>query len=607
GIWQGASTVRGDFVLSPNAPTTLAPGDEAEVSVGVANNLTDIGDQKAPVAVTLKTGPGLQVVGPATQNIPLASMREGVLMFRVKATDTLGSADLDFNASYGKHAARLSTDVSVRPNAAYRTSLVTTRVAPGSQADVGDLRALYAPYAQRNAVLSSSPVVLARGLTSYLINYPNTCSEQLISAAMPRLIVAKWPAAPGFVQALQPAFEGAPVSNSQALANFLNILQTRQNDAGGFGLWAATPTAQPFVSAYAMHFLLEARQRGVAVPQSAIAAGNQYLKELAADDSQTSLSDLRTRAYAIYLLTVQGNVTTHQIAAVQASLDELYPKQWKNDLVAAWLAASYKLLQQDSEANKLIAGPLKVLQRAKPSSEHFDFADYYDPAVRDASVLYILSRQFPERAKALPPQVFENIAWPLEQGDYNTLSSAMTILALDSYAGIDPGNLDQLAIDSVTAKGAVQTLGKPLGRLLQATDWGADAAKLRFANRSKQLAWSVVTQSGYDRSAPTKAIKQGLEIVREYTASDGKPLGTVTVGQEIEVHVKVRAIGIDGSDALDDVAVVDLLPGGFDPVLRAPPPANAGGAPDSDDEASGDSDQKAAQEQWTSPLGLDSS
>ena len=35
GTTRTATTVRGDFVLSPNAPTTLAPGDEADVSVGV--------------------------------------------------------------------------------------------------------------------------------------------------------------------------------------------------------------------------------------------------------------------------------------------------------------------------------------------------------------------------------------------------------------------------------------------------------------------------------------------------------------------------------------------------------------------------------------------
>lgn len=598
GIWQGTTTVRGDFVLSPNAPTTLAPGDEAKVSVGVANNLTDIGKQAVPVFVTLKTSPGLRIIGPAMQSVSLASMKEGDVVFRVKATDKLGSADLAFGASYGKHAAKQTTTVSVRPDVSYRVSIDTHRVAPGSRFDFDKLRDLYVPYARRNAVMSSSPIVLARGLTSYLINYPNYCTEQIISAAMPRLIVTNWPAAQTFVPALKPAFDEKPIGNAEALSHFIATLQTRQNNEGGFGLWAATPTSLPFISDYAMHFLLEARGHGIDVPQSMIDSGNAYLRQLAADDSLTTLSGLRERAYAIYLLTVQGNVTTNDIASVQKHLDNLYPRQWKRDLAAAWLAASYKLLQQDGEADKLIAGPIEVLARSRADVDSFDFADYYGPAIRDASVLYILAKQFPQRANALPPQALENLAWPLEHDDYNTLSSAMTLLALDAYAGANAKGLDKMSIHALTAKGAATSIGKVTGNLLQAEGWNADSAKLRFANQSNQTSWSVVTQSGYDRDPPPTAIKNGLEIVRDYTDEHGKPLDKITLGQEIEVHVKIRALG----DAeVPNVAIVDLLPGGFDPVLRsAPPPASA----DSGAESGDDNGERAG---WTSPIGLDSS
>ncbi|HJP98054.1 MAG TPA: alpha-2-macroglobulin, partial [Rhodanobacteraceae bacterium] len=532
GTWQGTTAVRGDFVLSPNTPTTLAPGDEAVISVGVANNLTDA-KQAVPVAVTLKTGPGLRIVGPATRSVSLASMKEGEVAFRVKATDELGSADLAFTASYGNHTAKQTTDVSVRPATAYRVSIDTSRVAPGSSLDFDKLRDLYAPYARRNAVMSSSPIVLARGLTSYLINYPNYCTEQIISAAMPRLIVANWPAAQAFMPALQPAFEKKPVSNADALGRFIATLQARQNGEGGFGLWAATPTSQPFISDYAMNFLLEARQRGVAVPQGMIDSGNSYLRQLAADDSLATLAGLRNRAYAIYLLTVQGNVTTNDIASVQKRLDDLYPKQWKSDLAAAWLAASYQLLQQEGEADKLIAGPLGVLTRARPDADSFEFAEYYGPAMRDAAILYVLAKQFPQRAGALGPQVLENLAWPIEHDEYNTLSSAMTLLALDAYADANAKGLDRMSIDALSAKGVATSIGKLAGNLLQADGWNADASKLRFANRSDQIAWSVVTQSGYDRNAPSTAIKDGLEIVRDYTDDHGKPLDRITLGQEI--------------------------------------------------------------------------
>jgi uncharacterized protein YfaS (alpha-2-macroglobulin family) len=89
----------------------------------------------------------------------------------------------------------------------------------------------------------------------------------------------------------------------------------------------------------------------------------------------------------------------------------------------------------------------------------------------------------------------------------------------------------------------------------------------------------------------TQAIKNGLEIVREYTAAGGKPLGQITVGQEIEVHLKIRAIG---DKNVGDAAIVDLLPGGFDPVAEPPPAdANNGGADDKSDSGN-DTDQDTA-------------
>jgi uncharacterized protein YfaS (alpha-2-macroglobulin family) len=429
--------------------------------------------------------------------------------------------------------------------------------------------------------------------------------------AMPRLIVSKWPQVPVFAHALQPAFggeEAKKISNQEALGKLVDVLHSRQNSEGGFGLWAATPDAQPFVSDYAMNFLLEARDRGTAVPQDMLDAGNKYLQQLAANDGMDSLELLRQRAYAAYLLTRQGNVTTNALAAIQKRLQEAYPKEWKSDLAAAWLAASYKLLKQDDEANRLMAGPERVLSRSKPD-EAYRYDYYYDPLVRDASVLYLLAKHFPERAKALPARVFENIAWPLAHDYYNTLSSSMTILALDSYAGQTGGELDKLGIQEVHADGSVKAISSIQGNLLQAGSWDAAATKLRFVNQSDLPAWRVASQSGYDRVQPEKAIANGLEIIREYTDAQGKALDTVNLGKEIDVHVKIRATG---KDAVGNVSIVDLLPGGFEPVIEPPPAVDAAQNSDNsgNDNANDGNNQDSntsAPPAWRSPIGLSQS
>src|SRR5258708_8328573 len=54
----------------------------------------------------------------------------------------------------------------------------------------------------------------------------------------------------------------------------------------------------------------------------------------------------------------------------------------------------------------------------------------------------------------------------------------------------------------------------------------------------------------------------------EYTEKNGKPITTVTLGDELQVHLRFRALG---AQPISSVALVDLLPGGFEVVENATP------------------------------------
>ncbi len=598
GTFEGATTVRGDFVLSPNVPTTLAPGDEAEVSVGVANNLTGLGGKDVPIAVNLKTGPQLQVVGEAAKTLSLGEMREGVAIFRVRATDKLGSGNLTFTAGYGGKGAKQSVDLSVRPASPMRTDLAFGHVDAHSRGDVTDLRDMHDEYAKRDASFSTVPVVLARGLAAYLVDFPHYCTEQVISAAMPALILGQRPEF-GDVKPARMSDDAAPPADP--VAALFDTLRARQNGQGGFGLWTATPDTNVFATDYAVHYLIEAGDRGVAVPRDMLTAADGALRQIAADDSGDSLAQMRQRAYAIYLLTRQGNVTTNDLASLQRRLQETYPKEWKNDLAAAWLASSYQLLRQDRLANDLIAGPRKLLGR-KPADEAYSYAEYYDTPIRDATVLYLLAKHFPEQAKALPPETIENLVRPLGKGHYNTLSSGMVILALDAWAKDAGGDTSKLTIGAVAANGTVTPIGSPKGSLVDA-HWTAGTQRLRLVNDADITAWYGVAQSGFDRKPSTDTRKDGLEITRTYTDLKGKAIDTVNTGDEIDVHVRIRATNADG---VPNVAIVDLLPGGFEPVLDTAPPASddastASASDSADASEEGDASENSGEDEGTAP------
>ena len=587
GIVQNSTTVRGDFVLSPNVPGMVAPGDEFEVSVGVANNLTGLGGKEVPIKVTLAPTNGLEIVGAADQEIKLAEMREGVLLYKLRAKEVLGAAKLDFHAAYADKSAKIGTEVSVRPASAYRTDLIVGDLDRGS-ADVKPLRDMHDAFAKRDIAASYTPLVLAQGLSAYLADFPHRCTEQLVSQGMPALVFG---AHPEYGRIKTDTTKGsAEAKSAEALQALFAVMHSRQNGEGGFGLWTATPVSERYVSVYAMQFLIEAKERGQRLPGDMLDAGNKYLFQLAGDESDGSLDGLRERAFAAYLLTREGNVTTNYLAAVQKRLDDSYKDRWHDDLAAAYLAASLKLLKQDKEADRLIDGPQKVLTRAIIENA-YRFARYYDPLVRDAAMLYLISKHFPERAHALPPTAIANIVRPIQRGWYNTLSSATAILALDAYA--TQAGEGKITLSELHKDGSVAPITTQPGALVRGV-FDSAAVALRVDNAADAHVWYAASQAGFDRGPPTSELKQGLEIVREYTDASGKPLTGATLGQEIDVHLKIRATE---SDSTGNIAIVDLLPGGFEPVLTPPP------APPDDATADANA-QPAPTPAWRSPIGL---
>src|SRR5205814_1756019 len=136
------------------------------------------------------------------------------------------------------------------------------------------------------------------------------------------------------------------------------------------------------------HFLMEARDRGHTVPADMLRLAESYLEQLAASEPtgpDRSMAGERVRAYAIYLLTRQGRVTTNYAAAMQQRLEERYAKVWRQDLTAAYLAAVYRLMKQDRLADKLIA-EVKFDGGGRTS-----FETYYDGLIHNSGLLYIIA------------------------------------------------------------------------------------------------------------------------------------------------------------------------------------------------------------------------
>jgi len=182
--------------------------------------------------------------------------------------------------------------------------------------------------------------------------------------------------------ASRPEFGVVRSRDPQPLANTFSILQSRENDQGGFGLWSSSPDTAEFPTVYVAHFLLEARERGQKIPSEMLATVNDWLTRFASTPAST-LADGRLRAYAVYLLARQGIKPNTALSNVEQELSRRYTQAWPTDLAAAYLAATYRLMQRNDEADRIVRNVPWAQQKGEWGEEI-----YYDAVVHDAQLLY---------------------------------------------------------------------------------------------------------------------------------------------------------------------------------------------------------------------------
>lgn len=539
------TTVKGPFVISPNAPVVVAPDDEFEVTVGVSNNMEGSGEN-AVIKVMLTPSRHLSVVGDAKKSVKISEGSESKVVFRVKATHHLGSGSMKFTASYAENSSRLTTTLSVRPAVPYMATFISGYENSG-EADVTMKRKLLANYAEQIASGSHSPLVMVEGLGVYLQNFAHGCAEQMVSKVFPYLGLLNHPRYPVDKKKVRKDFEMV-----------IMALRSRQTAQGGFRFWPGQSVAQgiDFPSVYIMHFLTDAKELGYPVPNDVLRRGLDYLMNIARRPSN-SMELARLRAYAIYIMTRNEIMTSNYIIDLYSELERQYQASWMNDITSTYMAASFHLLK-NKELQQKILGGYKFDTDKKYLTSDFD-----SKLNQDAQYIYLLARHFPDQFEdKVGGDAFMAIVEPLNKGEYNTLSASYSMLALGAYSKYFKGaaNDDAIQISAVNADGKKHFLKRDTGTF----------AKVNFPVNSKTIAFDageklfyVVSQAGYERELPKKEIREGLEIYRDYYNKAGEIITSSPIGSEVEVRIRIRALN---DSRASNIAIVDLLPGGFEVV-----------------------------------------
>jgi len=532
------SLVRSAFVISPNVPMMAAPGDEFDISVTVTNLQRGVGEN-GRVRLSVFPSEHLTITGNTEFNLQIAEGRDHTLTIPVKAAGPLGGAQIRFSASNNNETSQLSAFLSVRPAVPYRVSLYTG-VIKNRSAEVTIDRNIYEEFHTRNAALSYLPMGLAKGLSFFLSTFPYGCSEQLVSQAFPFLY-------PQLFRDL--GFSRTEANDS--IANVINALQARMKENGAIGIWTPRSHDDPLLTVYAAHFLTEAGKAGHFVPNALMQRILQACRSIA-EGSNSSLYDLTTRSYAIYILTLNEIITTQLIESLKRDMSR--NSATETGLAGLYLAGSYAMLQRTTDASAMLSMVTRTMARN-------DSYRYIDELMYHAVYLNIVSRHFPSRLRDISENLLTDMASQMERQAYTTLSANHALMAIDSYMKAVP--------TAVTGRFTVQEILKnnqrrdlaPSGTTLFTVPFSAEAAKISLENRDNLNLFYQITAAGFDRELPTAEIKNGIEVFREFLDESGRTASAFKIGDIVTVRINLRSLG---DREYRDVAIVDLIPAGLE-------------------------------------------
>lgn len=539
-------TVRSDIILTPTTPLFMAPGDTGKASLTIANTIKGSGKEAEFVLNGSHTGS--LTLSDLPEKITVPEGEERSVGFTLKSGEEPGAASVTLTATLGGQTQSAQATLSVRPATPKETTL-SAGYAENGKASIAIKRDMIEAHAERSLSVSALPTAYTYGLLRYLDEFPYGCSEQTISKALPQLSLA---GAPEF----SPRENTMKAHIDDAIATML----MRQTPAGAFSLWDGDTTGDDFVTVYALDFLVQARDAGQAVPSEMTESGLRYLRNWI-NQGVKSRDDARRKAYGVYVLTRSGIVTTNEILHLLKYASDSKWADWEKDLGAAYIASAYKLMQQTDLAEKAISAFEAGLSAKDISYKSRDFSHDYTPFIKYARAISLMALHFPERMEKLDRGIAFKLAGYIGEQNYTTLSSAYAIQALQDYARLAGGSL---AKDGVKLEVDGSQMPMSGDDILHAELAGTPKL-LDITGKGDPLFWNL-SETGFDKAAKAQSMAQNIEISRTYQTMDGKPLGdSVAIGDIVDAVIRIRS----HERPLENIAIVDLLPGGFEIDLNA--------------------------------------
>lgn len=380
--------------------------------------------------------------------------------------------------------------------------------------------------------VSDDIVADLRYVEDYFYNYSNMCSEQTSSSIL----------------ALLPGSE-ANKKYADKVQELVDYLAKIQNSDGGWGYWAGRDSYD-YNTAYVIFALIEAREAGFEVSESAIDQGVKYLDdELRSDDS------FRKSAFGIYVLSENGIYKTSHASNLYDRIPS-HPEEFQN---IAYLLKFYKNYLEGDEiglserplVKERISDISTIFMDNLYESEHTakwseastisSFWRFYQSDQRVTAIVLESMLQDSNKEELLP--VVNYLKSELETKNLGTLNKYHILRALTKAKEVysfSANAIDGVEVNGIEYKEFVvneeensKTLQIPLNNDLSVLEGSVLVPDDGLAYYDVKVSYSIDAENEW-------AQDDGMTIYTEIFAMDGTPLeNTLKWGEQYKVRAYV--------------------------------------------------------------------
>jgi uncharacterized protein YfaS (alpha-2-macroglobulin family) len=562
GKGESALLVTRPLVARPALPRFLRSEDRFTAGVVVNRRSGAAGRVSVTAAAS-----GVELAGARTRTTELEPGRGREVRFDFQRPPG-DSAGFRFDARSGTDADAVRVSLAVLPSYRPRFYTVAGVLRDTATADIPIPEGLDAARSEVSVSFGTSPLAVIRGAERWLRVYPYWCTEQVSSSAQPLIALLR------AARRLRNDSLAGPRVRAD-LEQVVTTLLRRQRADGGIGIWSANDWTTPWLSSYAGQVLLDARDLGIAVNDSALARLGRYLASSLTTPGVTAVSvarwwadttaaQLSERVQAVDYLSRSGRRDRATENELLRSAAQLF---WEDRVRLAAIFARggdrlvARRLLEPAWASVTVEGRRATLPAASRR-------DFYFPSVARPSAWLLTATLAVEPTHRLVGPLVETLidqsrgaGWRWNTQDWGTAVAALSEVWARQREAVGRGVRVRSGSATLFTYTAAPESGRDSSVAVTRARQG-DRVRLSLEASPGEPVYWYATLREVPAKAPVRPDDAGIGVERWYERlDDGNPVTTVREGELVRVRLRITVPSERNFVILDDA-----LPAGLEAV-----------------------------------------